>query len=109
MSINLNIIYSIKQKGVSDMAQTNVNIRMDAELKRQFEEFCADVGMSMTTAFTVFAKKTVRENRIPFSVDREIPNEETREAIEETQRMIADPSYGRSYTDVDEMMRELLG
>ena len=89
------------------MAQTNVNIRMDAELKRQFEEFCADVGMS--TAFTVFAKKTVRENRIPFSVDREIPNEETREAIEETQRMIADPSYGRSYTDVDEMMRELLG
>ena len=91
------------------MAQTNVNIRMDAELKRQFEEFCADVGMSMTTAFTVFAKKTVRENRIPFSVDREIHNEETREAIEETQRMIADPSYGRSYTDVDEMMRELLG
>ena len=91
------------------MAQTNVNIRMDAELKRQFEEFCADVGMSMTTAFTVFAKKTVRENRNPFSVDREIPNEETREAIEETQRMIADPSYGRSYTDVDEMMRELLG
>ncbi|NBI08735.1 type II toxin-antitoxin system RelB/DinJ family antitoxin [Colidextribacter sp. OB.20] len=91
------------------MAQTNVNIRMDAELKRQFEEFCADVGMSMTTAFTVFAKKTVRENRIPFSVDREIPNEETREAIEETQRMMADPSYGRSYTDVDEMMRELLG
>ena len=91
------------------MAQTNVNIRKDAELKRQFEEFCADVGMSMTTAFTVFAKKTVRENRIPFSVDREIPNEETREAIEETQRMIADPSYGRSYTDVDEMMRELLG
>ena len=57
MYINLNIIHSIEQKGVSDMAQTNINIRMDAELKRQFEEFCADVGMSMTTAFTVFAKK----------------------------------------------------
>ena len=48
------------------MAQTNINIRMDAELKRQFEAFCADVGMSMTTAFTVFAKKAVRDNRIPF-------------------------------------------
>ena len=90
------------------MAQTNVNIRMDAELKRQFEEFCADVGMSMSTAFTVFAKKTVRENKIPFPVDREIPNEETRAAIEETRRMIEDPSYGKTYTDVDEMMRELL-
>lgn len=90
------------------MAQTNVCIRMDAELKKQFEEFCADVGMSMTTAITVFAKKTVRENKIPFAVDREVPNEETREAIKETWRMIKDPNYGKSYTDVDEMMRELL-
>lgn len=102
------MIHNIKQKGVSDMAQTNVSIRMDAELKRQFEDFCADIGMSMTTAITVFAKKAVRENRIPFQVDREIPNEETKAAIEETRKMIEDPSYGKSYTDVDEMMRDLL-
>jgi len=90
------------------MAQTNVNIRMDAELKRQFEAFCADVGMSMTTAFCVFAKKTVRENRIPFEISADIPNEETRAAIKEVQQMKQDPSFGKSYTDVDEMMRELL-
>ena len=30
------------------MAQTNINIRMDAELKKQFEDFCADVGIIMT-------------------------------------------------------------
>ena len=90
------------------MAQTNVNIRMDAELKRQFEEFCSDVGMSMTTAFCVFAKKVVRENRIPFELDREVPNEETRKAIEEVQRMKKDPSIGMTFTDVDEMMKELL-
>ena len=45
------------------MASTNINIRMDADLKRQFESFCADMGMSMTTAFTIFAKKAVREYR----------------------------------------------
>ena len=90
------------------MAQTNVNIRMDAELKRQFEEFCADVGMSMTTAFNIFAKKAVRENRIPFEVGGDIPNEETRRAIEEGRRMMEDPSLGKSYMDVDEMMRDLL-
>ena len=50
------------------MSQTNVNIRMDSELKKQFEAFCSDVGMSMTTAFCVFAKKTVRERRIPFEI-----------------------------------------
>lgn len=50
------------------MAQTNVNIRMDEMLKKQFEAFCSDVGMSMTTAFCIFAKKAVREQRIPFEV-----------------------------------------
>ena len=48
------------------MASTNINIRMDTDLKMQFEAFCADMGMTMTTAFNVFAKKAVREYRIPF-------------------------------------------
>lgn len=47
------------------MANTSINIRMDADLKRQFEAFCADMGMTMTTAFNVFARKAVREYRIP--------------------------------------------
>ena len=90
------------------MAQTSVNIRMDADLKRQFEAFCADMGMSMTTAFCIFAKKVVREYRIPFEIGGDVPNEETRQAIEEVQRMKADPSLGKSYTDIDLMMKELL-
>lgn len=90
------------------MAQTNVSIRMDAELKKQFEAFCADVGMSMTTAFTVFAKRVVRENRIPFELKGESPNEETRKAIEEVRLMEENPNIGKSYTDVDEMFKELL-
>lgn len=90
------------------MAQTSINIRMDSDLKRQFEEFCSDIGMSMTTAFTVFAKKAVRENRIPFQLDRDIPNEETIAAIEEVRRMKADPTLGKGYTDVRQMFKELL-
>ena len=50
------------------MSQTNINIRMDSDLKKQFEAFCSDIGMSMTTAFCVFAKKAVRERRIPFEI-----------------------------------------
>ena len=41
------------------MANTSINVRMDADLKRQFEAFCADIGMTMTTAINVFAKKAV--------------------------------------------------
>ena len=91
------------------MASTNINIRMDSDLKRQFEAFCTDMGMSMTTAFNIFAKKTVREYRIPFEIGGEIPNAETREAIREVQRMKADPSLGKRYDDVDTMMKDLLG
>ena len=50
------------------MAQTIVNFRMDEELKKNMEETCRELGLSMTTAFTIFAKKMTREKRIPFDV-----------------------------------------
>lgn len=50
------------------MAQAVVNIRMDEELKRSMEAVCQELGMNMTTAFTIFAKKMSREHRIPFEV-----------------------------------------
>ncbi|MCF0247255.1 MAG: type II toxin-antitoxin system RelB/DinJ family antitoxin [Synergistes sp.] len=90
------------------MANTSINIRMDANLKRQFEAFCSDVGMTMTTAFNIFARKTVRENRIPFEISGDVPNAETAEAIREVRRMKADPTLGKTYSDVDKMMEELL-
>ena len=62
----------IKAKGVAIMANTSINIRMDADLKRQFEAFCSDMGMTMTTAFNVFARKAVREYRIPFEISGDV-------------------------------------
>lgn len=53
------------------MGQTSINIRMDEDLKKQFEAFCSDVGMTMTTAVCVFAKTAVRERRIPFEISAE--------------------------------------
>lgn len=50
------------------MAQSMVNFRMDSELKKSMEQVCGDMGLSMTTAFTIFAKKVTRERRIPFEV-----------------------------------------
>ncbi len=50
------------------MGQTLVNIRMDEDLKRSMEQTCQELGMNMTTAFTIFAKKMSREKRIPFEV-----------------------------------------
>lgn len=43
------------------MAQTNVNIKMDEELKKQFEKLCTDIGMTMTTAFCMFARLKLQQ------------------------------------------------
>ena len=50
------------------MTQKMINFRMDEDLKTQMEEVCKEMGISMTTAFTIFAKKVIRERRIPFEV-----------------------------------------
>lgn len=50
------------------MAQTNISIRIDEDLKKKFEKFCSDTGMTMTTAFNIFVKKAVKEQRIPFEI-----------------------------------------
>lgn len=51
------------------MAQTvNVNFKLDSDVKKAMELACSDLGLSMSAAFTIFAKKVGREKRIPFEV-----------------------------------------
>ena len=50
------------------MAQTMVNFRMDEKLKEKMEKTCKDMGLSVTAAYTMFATKVTREQRIPFEV-----------------------------------------
>lgn len=50
------------------MAQALLNIRMDEDLKRDFDTVCEELGLNMSTAITIFAKKMSREKRIPFDV-----------------------------------------
>ena len=80
------------------MATTVMNIRMDSELKKQFEAFCADMGLSVTAAVTVFAKKAVREYRIPFEIA------ETRKAIEDAKAGIGLSGPFHSVVDLMEAL-----
>ena len=71
------------------MAQTLVNIRMDENLKKSMEHTCRTLGMNMTTAFTIFAKKVSREQRIPFDVSVDpFYNERNMAAIDEAEEQI---------------------
>jgi DNA-damage-inducible protein J len=71
------------------MAQVLVNIRMDEDLKKSMEDTCRALGLNMTTAFTIFAKKVSREQRIPFDVSVDpFYSERNMAAIDEAKRQI---------------------
>lgn len=50
------------------MSQTLVNIRIDEDVKKSMEETCKELGITMSAAFNIFARKMSREKRIPFEV-----------------------------------------
>ena len=50
------------------MAQTLINFRIDETTKKHMEQICNELGITMSTAFNIFAKKMIREKRIPFDV-----------------------------------------
>lgn len=88
------------------MSQISVNVRMDDQLKQQFEGFCNEVGLNMTTAFNLFAKTVVRQQRIPFEISLETPNSETVVALREAEVIGRDPKAKR-YTDFSTLLKEV--
>ena len=51
------------------MGQIAFTVRMDTEVKKRFDELCKDFGMSANTAFNVFARAVIRQERIPFDLE----------------------------------------
>lgn len=86
------------------MAQTNINIRMDDNLKQQFDCLCNELGLNMTTAFNIFAKTMVRQQKIPFEVALDVPNAETLAAIDDVNR---GRNLSKSFHSVAELMEDL--
>ena len=63
------LLFNYKCMEVLQMKQTvNVNFRLDEDVKKSMEQTCSDLGISMSAAFTIFAKKVGRERRIPFEL-----------------------------------------
>lgn len=88
------------------MANTNVTIRMDDEIKKKADELFADLGLSLTAAINTFVRQSIREQRIPFEISRDMPNAETIAAIEEVEMMRANPNK-KTYSSFSELLEEV--
>ena len=51
------------------MSQSKISFKVDKDLKKEIEKICEEMGITLEVAFTIFAKKLVRERKIPFEVD----------------------------------------
>lgn len=86
------------------MATTSITIRMDENLKKQAEVLFEEMGLNMTTAFTIFAKAVVRQHKIPFEIAVDIPNAETLAAIDDVNH---GRNLSRTFHSVAELMEDL--
>ena len=90
------------------MATTNINVRVDSELKRTAEELFDDLGLNMSSAITMFLKSAVSHDGIPFEVRRFTPNDETRAALAEYEEMKKKDGAYKRYDSFDELTSEVL-
>ena len=90
------------------MATTNINVRVDSELKAQADALFSDLGMNMSTAIVMFLKSAVSHDGLPFEVKRYEPNAETRAALAEYEEMKKNPEAYKRYDSFDDALNEVL-
>lgn len=85
------------------MSSVNVTFRVDENIKKQADALFDDLGMSLSTAFNVFLRQSIREQGLPFEVSRNVPNDATLAAMD-------DAEQGRMYgpfNTVEDLMEAL--
>ena len=86
------------------MKSVNVTFRVDEDIKKQADDLFGDLGMSLSTAFNIFLRQSVREQGLPFAVSKNVPNKATLAALEASER--GEDLYG-PYDSVEDLMGAL--
>ena len=90
------------------MAKVATTLSIDADVKKDAQELFSDFGLDLSTAVGMFLRQSVREQRIPFEVKRDVPNAETLAAIEEAKEMEAHPERYKGYFSFKDVLNEVL-
>jgi DNA-damage-inducible protein J len=86
------------------MSTVNVTFRVDTDLKQQADALFSDLGMSLSTAFNVFLRQSVREQQLPFAVSKNVPNATTLAAMDDAEN---NTNMFGPYNSVEELMEAL--
>ena len=86
------------------MAKVSTNVSIDADIKKQAQELFAELGMDLSTAINIFIRQSLSQRSIPFEITADVPNEETKRAIENVRNGIG---LSRGFHSVSELMEDL--
>ena len=93
------------------MSTTAISIRLDSDIKQQFDELCKEFGLSSSTAFNIFARTVVRQKAIPFPISIEKVDEgtprrslEAQNALSRIQSISAQEEHEWTNEEIDELI-----
>ena len=89
------------------MAKVSTSISIDADVNAQAQALFADFGLDLSTAINIFLRQSIRENCIPFAIQREVPNADTVAAMKEAEEMAKNPSAYKRYSSFSDLLREV--
>ena len=88
------------------MANANINIRVDSDVKTQAQRLFSDLGMDLSTAVNVFLRQSIEQGGIPFMIQRRY-NPETEHAMREARDIIDGKIESKSYSSARELYEDL--
>ena len=86
---------------------TNLNIRIDSNLKKDAEDLFKRLGLNLSSAINVFLVQSVREQAIPFEICEDKPNRKLLKALKEVEKMEKHPEKYKSYQNIEELIKDL--
>ncbi len=93
-----------------DIVETlNLNVRVDANDKKKFEQFCNSVGMNISTAINMFIKDVLREQKLPFEITTKSVDETIYEKLKEAELQMSHTSKRYSKEEVLESINNIIG
>ena len=86
---------------------TNLNVRIDATLKKESDMLFKNLGLNMSTAINIFLTKCVKTSSIPFKIEEPKPSRELQKALKELDYMEKHPEKYKAYNNIQELFEDL--
>ena len=91
------------------MESLNLSVRVDANDKKKFEQFCENVGMNVSTAINMFIKAVLREQKLPFEVRSKTFDDTIYEKLQEAELEMDKTPKRYSKEDIIDSINKMIG